>query len=240
MSPYRIVFKLRLEAYENSRIYKEKIKQFHDSRNIRKEFRVNQKVLLFNSRLKLIAVEIRDDANNRNFKINGHQLKPYYEGPNLSLNVGEVEIVELIEPINWSLAEVFLGMIPPLPKMHFTHFFFIVERLLPRFIGLTHQERGRRREQEFIHMQERHRSYVEFQLETPYAFLGHEMFYIPAMNVLSLTNSTTQSLGRLSKLESKEHIVCPRWKLEFNIPFHFKPPSLLKISNYAESVVDKN
>ncbi|RDY08669.1 hypothetical protein CR513_07068, partial [Mucuna pruriens] len=70
---------LRLEAYENSRIYKKKVKQFHDNRILRKEFRVSQKVLLFNSRLKLIVVELRDEANNRNFKVNGHQIKLFYE-----------------------------------------------------------------------------------------------------------------------------------------------------------------
>ncbi|RDX87064.1 hypothetical protein CR513_31521, partial [Mucuna pruriens] len=111
---------LCLEAYENSRIYKEKVKQFHDSRILRKEFKVGQKVLLFNSWLKLIAgklhskwdglfvvtnippygtVEVRDEANNRTFKVNGHQLKPYYEGPNLSSNGGKVEFIELTEPV---------------------------------------------------------------------------------------------------------------------------------------------
>ncbi|RDX70289.1 hypothetical protein CR513_50490, partial [Mucuna pruriens] len=50
---------LRLEAYENSRIYKQKVKKFHDQQILRKEFRVGQKVLLFNSRLKLIAVKLR-------------------------------------------------------------------------------------------------------------------------------------------------------------------------------------
>ncbi|RDY05372.1 hypothetical protein CR513_10811, partial [Mucuna pruriens] len=42
---------LRLEAYENSRIYKQKI--------LRKEFKVSQKVLLFNSKLKLIIGKLR-------------------------------------------------------------------------------------------------------------------------------------------------------------------------------------
>ncbi|RDY12864.1 hypothetical protein CR513_02291, partial [Mucuna pruriens] len=100
MSPYQIVFdkachlpeleELRLEAYENSEIYKEK------------EFKVDQKVLLFNSQLKLIVVklcsrwdgpfvvtnvfpysvvEVRDTTNNNTFKVNGYHLKPYHEGP---------------------------------------------------------------------------------------------------------------------------------------------------------------
>ncbi|RDY13055.1 Retrovirus-related Pol polyprotein, partial [Mucuna pruriens] len=46
---------LRLEAYENSRIYKQKVKKFHDQKILRKDFHVGQKVLVFNSRLKLIA-----------------------------------------------------------------------------------------------------------------------------------------------------------------------------------------
>ncbi|RDX98849.1 hypothetical protein CR513_18183, partial [Mucuna pruriens] len=72
-------------------------------RILRKEFKVSQKVLLFHSRLKLIVgklcsrwdrpffvtnifpygiVKVRDEANKRTFKVNGHQLKPYHEGPN--------------------------------------------------------------------------------------------------------------------------------------------------------------
>ncbi|RDY01582.1 hypothetical protein CR513_15074, partial [Mucuna pruriens] len=50
---------LRLEAYENSRIYKQKVKKFHDQRILRKDFSVGQKVLLLNSRLKLIAGKLR-------------------------------------------------------------------------------------------------------------------------------------------------------------------------------------
>jgi len=45
-----------LEAYENSSIYKDKVKRFHDSRILRKEFHIGQKVLLFNSRLKLSSL----------------------------------------------------------------------------------------------------------------------------------------------------------------------------------------
>ena len=49
---------IRLEAYENSKIYKEKVKRFHDSRILRKEFHIGQKVLLFNSSLKLIFCKL--------------------------------------------------------------------------------------------------------------------------------------------------------------------------------------
>ncbi|RDY00679.1 hypothetical protein CR513_16115, partial [Mucuna pruriens] len=111
---------LRLEAYENSQIYKEKIKHFHDSRILRKEFTVGQKVLLFNSWLKLVVgklrsrwdrpfvvtdtfpygvVEVRDTTSNHTFKVNGHQLKPYHEGPNLSSTLGEVDIITVVEPV---------------------------------------------------------------------------------------------------------------------------------------------
>ena len=99
---------LRLEAYENSKIYKEKVKRFHDSLIGRKEFSVGQKVLLFNSRLKLIAgklrsrwdgpfvitnvcshgaIEIKDEATGKIWKVNGHQLKVFHESP----RVDEVE-----------------------------------------------------------------------------------------------------------------------------------------------------
>ncbi|RDX75670.1 hypothetical protein CR513_44424, partial [Mucuna pruriens] len=43
--------------------------------------------------------KVRDEANGRTFKVNRHQVKPYHEGPNLSLNMDEVEVIELIEPI---------------------------------------------------------------------------------------------------------------------------------------------
>ncbi|KAL0303529.1 UNVERIFIED_CONTAM: hypothetical protein Sradi_6221000 [Sesamum radiatum] len=44
---------IRNDAYENSRIYKDKTKAFHDHAISRKVFIVGQKVLLFHSKLKL-------------------------------------------------------------------------------------------------------------------------------------------------------------------------------------------
>ncbi|GJZ28057.1 retrovirus-related pol polyprotein from transposon TNT 1-94 [Tanacetum coccineum] len=92
---------LRDGAYENTRIYKERTKKWHNSR-LRgdKDFKIGDKVLLFNSRLRLHprklkskwsgplivktmypygAVEI-NDKNGSSFKVNGKRLKKYYDG----------------------------------------------------------------------------------------------------------------------------------------------------------------
>ena len=39
----------RLEAYENAKLYKERTKRWHDKHIVRHEFKVKDKVLLFNS-----------------------------------------------------------------------------------------------------------------------------------------------------------------------------------------------
>ena len=44
---------LQNDSYENARIYKEKTKKWHDKHVMRKEFHERDKVLIFNSRLKL-------------------------------------------------------------------------------------------------------------------------------------------------------------------------------------------
>ncbi|KAM1833138.1 hypothetical protein ACFX13_022990 [Malus domestica] len=91
---------IRHEAYENARIYKEKTTAFHDKMLRGKTFKIGQKVLLFNSRLRLFpgklrskwvgpfvvtnlfvhgAVQIKSLRTGQEFKVNGHRLKPYYE-----------------------------------------------------------------------------------------------------------------------------------------------------------------
>ncbi|XP_057532850.1 uncharacterized protein LOC130810733 [Amaranthus tricolor] len=50
---------IRLDAYENSRLYKEKIERWHDKDFIRRSFEVRQLVLLFNSRLKLFPGKLK-------------------------------------------------------------------------------------------------------------------------------------------------------------------------------------
>ncbi|XP_040988962.1 uncharacterized protein LOC121236580 [Juglans microcarpa x Juglans regia] len=92
---------IRNDAYESARIYKEKMKAFHDKMIYRKEFKIGQKVLLYHSRLRLFpsklhscwigpfvvatvfphgAVEIQSLATSKVVKVNGHRLKTFYEG----------------------------------------------------------------------------------------------------------------------------------------------------------------
>ena len=91
---------LRNDSYDNVRIYKEKTKRWHDQRIAKREFRVGEVVLLYNSRLRLFpgklksrwsepftvvsttpfrAATIRGQVVNE-FKINGHILKHYFGG----------------------------------------------------------------------------------------------------------------------------------------------------------------
>ncbi|XP_062119424.1 uncharacterized protein LOC133833330 [Humulus lupulus] len=91
----------RNEAYENARIYKEKSKAFHDKWILRKDFQPGDKVLLFNSRLKLFLGKLKSrwsgpytvvvslpygvvqvhSEKTGHFKVNGQRLKHYLEGP---------------------------------------------------------------------------------------------------------------------------------------------------------------
>jgi hypothetical protein len=107
---------LRNDAYDSSKIY-EKTKAFHD-RHIRpKTFEPNQKVWLFNSKLRLFpgklrsrwddpfivisisshgVVELRDPKNGNIFKVNGQRLKPCIQ----NLQPGtDVESVKLTDPV---------------------------------------------------------------------------------------------------------------------------------------------
>ncbi|KAL4309351.1 hypothetical protein GQ457_01G032350 [Hibiscus cannabinus] len=105
---------IRRNAYDSAQIHKERTKEFHDRRISFKTFDVNQKVLLFNSKLKLFAgklrskwlgpykvthvfphgaVEIENDSGER-FKVNGQRLKPYYENAHIRL----IEEINLKNP----------------------------------------------------------------------------------------------------------------------------------------------
>ncbi|XP_075475679.1 uncharacterized protein LOC142509355 [Primulina tabacum] len=69
----------RLDSYENAKLYKEKTKRWHDQNIVHQEFAVGQLVLLYNSRLKLMPVDITSEATGA-FKVNGHRLKVYHGG----------------------------------------------------------------------------------------------------------------------------------------------------------------
>ncbi|GKD52254.1 reverse transcriptase domain-containing protein [Tanacetum coccineum] len=106
---------LRDGAYENTWIYKERTMKWHDSR-LRgdKDFKIRDKVLLFNSLLRLHLGKLKSkwssplvvktvylygameitDKNGSSFKVNGQKLKRYYDG---SINTEDNEFVELNE-----------------------------------------------------------------------------------------------------------------------------------------------
>ncbi|XP_074346596.1 uncharacterized protein LOC141685391 [Apium graveolens] len=86
----------RLQAYENNKVYKEKVKRWHDRRLVHKSFVPGHKILLYNSHLRLFlgklksrwsrpftvkivfphgAVEIFDTQPDQAFKVNGQRLK---------------------------------------------------------------------------------------------------------------------------------------------------------------------
>ncbi|CAM8932023.1 unnamed protein product [Rhodiola kirilowii] len=50
---------IRLDSYDNARIYKERTKKWHDNRIVRREFNEGERVLLFNSRLRLFHGKLR-------------------------------------------------------------------------------------------------------------------------------------------------------------------------------------
>jgi hypothetical protein len=106
---------LRNDAYESSKIYKAKMKIFHDKRILRKTFEVNQKVYLYDFRLhkhpgklrsrcdgpyvvKCVfengAIEVEDPRDGWIFKVNGQRLKP-----TLDRFVPEEETISLEDPV---------------------------------------------------------------------------------------------------------------------------------------------
>ncbi|GJS42922.1 reverse transcriptase domain-containing protein [Tanacetum coccineum] len=88
------------KAYENSLIYKERTKKLHDSKIKNRIFNVGDRVLLFNSRLKIFSGKLKTrwstpftitkvfpygtielfGPKRPNFKVNGHRVKHYFGG----------------------------------------------------------------------------------------------------------------------------------------------------------------
>ena len=114
----------RDKAYHSAKIYKERTKRWHDKRVRPKEFKPGDKVLLFNSRVKLFghgklkskwdgpytvmetsshgAVTLTGEDGNL-FKVNGHRLKIYLE-PDISLGE-EIDVIDIVDFNNYPLPQ---------------------------------------------------------------------------------------------------------------------------------------
>ncbi|XP_059285938.1 uncharacterized protein LOC132039481 [Lycium ferocissimum] len=89
----------RYQAYESAALYKERMKQYHDKKILKREFYKGDPVLLFNSRLKLLpgklksrwsgpfevvsvsphgAIELKSEDETRTFKVKGQRVKHYH------------------------------------------------------------------------------------------------------------------------------------------------------------------
>ncbi|GJX09441.1 reverse transcriptase domain-containing protein [Tanacetum coccineum] len=97
---FRTAFKTPIGSYENSLIYKERTKKLHDSKIKNHIFNVGDRVLLFNSRLKIFFGKLKtrwsgpftitkvfpygtielSQPDGPNFKVNGHRVKHYFGG----------------------------------------------------------------------------------------------------------------------------------------------------------------
>jgi hypothetical protein len=106
----------RNEAYENARLFKEKVKQWHDKRILKREFHVGEKVLLYRSRLRFFAgkllskcegpfvivevyrlgaikiASLKDDTTQ---VVNGQRIKHYIAGDSYNK---DVDVIQTVSP----------------------------------------------------------------------------------------------------------------------------------------------
>jgi hypothetical protein len=106
------------EAYENARLFKEKVKQWHDKRILKREFHVGEKVLLYRSLLRFFAgkllskwegpfvieevyrsgaVKITSLKDNTTQVVNGQKLKHYIAGDSYNEDVDVIQMITLEE-----------------------------------------------------------------------------------------------------------------------------------------------
>jgi hypothetical protein len=106
----------RNEAYENAILFKEKVKQWHDKRILKREFHVGEKVLLYRSRLRFFAgkllskwegpyvieevyrsgaikiASLKDDTTQ---VVNGQRVKHYIAGDSYN---EDVDVIQMVSP----------------------------------------------------------------------------------------------------------------------------------------------
>jgi hypothetical protein len=116
----------RNKAYENARLFKEKVKQWHDKRILKREFHVGEKVLLYRSHLRFFAgkllskwegpyvivevyrsgainiASLKDDTTQ---VVNGQRLKHYIAGDSYNEDVDVIQIVSPEEFIQDNMQE---------------------------------------------------------------------------------------------------------------------------------------
>src|SRR3954454_22110742 len=106
----------RNEAYENARLFKEKVKQWHDRRILKREFHVGEKVLLYRSRLRFFAgkllskwegpfvikevyrsgaIKISSLKDDTTQVVNGQRLKHYISGDSYN---EDVDVIQMVTP----------------------------------------------------------------------------------------------------------------------------------------------
>ncbi|XP_072080917.1 uncharacterized protein [Arachis hypogaea] len=140
---------LRIEAYENTRIYKEWTKAFHDHHIRKKDFQEGDKVIFYNSRLRLMpgklcsrwdgpykvkevrpygVVKLLHPQSGTTFKVNGHQVKRYHEYKSQK----ELEMFLLEDPPSATLDSVFVqGKRVP-----------VTEAAIQQALGIPHVPKG--------------------------------------------------------------------------------------------------
>jgi hypothetical protein len=108
----------RSEAYENARLFKEKVKKWHDSRILKREFHVGEKVLLYRSHLRFFAgkshskwkgpfiieevyhsgaIKIASLKDNTTQVVNAQRLKYYISGDSYNEDIDIIQVVTLEE-----------------------------------------------------------------------------------------------------------------------------------------------
>jgi hypothetical protein len=108
----------RSEAYENARLFKEKVKKWHDQIILKREFHVGEKVILYRSHLRLFArkllskwegpfvieevylsgaikiASLKDDTTQ---VVNGKRLKHYISGDSYNEDIDIIQVVTMEE-----------------------------------------------------------------------------------------------------------------------------------------------
>ena len=119
----------RTQAYENAKLFKEKVKRWHDKRIQKREFNVGDYVLLFNSRLRFFAGKLLSKWDGpyvieevycsgaikiNNFKgtnpkvVNGQRIKHYISGNPINVETNVIETItpeEYISDTFWNVSD---------------------------------------------------------------------------------------------------------------------------------------